>query len=471
MGAREKIGTRLNPWVVAWAIGAVIFALVVVWQNRGLTFFWDEWDIVWASIESPYYGILQDNGGNFFPLSRIVFALEMAIFGTWYPAYMLVTSLLFGATAFTFNVLLDDGTRVRRITLSAFALIYLSSTGVLFASSMGFMLKWGLSPLLAIISAAFFVRSSDQNRSRIQMLALAWLFFFLSWAAFSSSIVLMALLIIGLIHAAPRGVGRLNSIDLKIKLSILILIASMAAVVVGIRLAELNPPLNPLIGDAQGTIDSVLAIDLLQTLLLALATSLAGLVSITIAVPLHDNSVFTWLIIAFRDYLGVALAVLALVLGVIYALRKSWPSKHLVFSFLLLFTANLFITAARTPLIHRYQALWVLIAIIVLIFLLQWLATVRLVALRNLLLGIVVVASCLSVWQIATGSLAVGNIERQRDLADSAKLTNPMQCLAEATRTLEQVAPTITPNQLCVLLGVVDSRSWITERQDIPQRS
>jgi len=166
----------------------------------------------------------------------------------------------------------------------------------------------------------------------------------------------------------------------------------------------------------------------------------------------------------------VALAALALVLGVIYALRKSWPSKYLVFSFLLLFAANLFITAARNPFIHRYQALWVLIAFIVLLFLLQWLTTVRLVALRNLLLGIVVVASCLSVWQIATGSLAVGNIERQRDLADSAKLTNPMQCLAEATSTLEQVAPTITPNQLCVLLGVVDSRSWITERQDIPQR-
>ncbi|MFY9325633.1 MAG: hypothetical protein WAO29_04170, partial [Candidatus Nanopelagicales bacterium] len=159
MGVIEKIKTRVGPWSLGWAIGAIIFAVVVTWQNRGLTFFWDEWDVVSATLESPYYGVLQDNGGNFFPLSRIVFGIELAIFGTWYPGYMLVTSLLFGSTALAFNLLLDDGNKFRRIALSAFSVIYLSSTGVLLASSMGFMLKWGLSPLLAIISATFFLRS------------------------------------------------------------------------------------------------------------------------------------------------------------------------------------------------------------------------------------------------------------------------------------------------------------------------
>ena len=468
MGVTDYIKTRVGPWAVGWAIGAIMFAVVVTWQNRSLTFFWDEWDVVSATLESPFYGILQDNGGNFFPLSRIVFGIELAIFGTWYPGYMLVTSLLFGGTALVFNLLLDDGTKIRRLALSAFSIIYLSSTGVLFASSMGFMLKWGLSPLLAIISATFFLRSQEEGRNRAKMLVLASLFFILSWASFSSSIVLMALLIVGLIHFAPQGPERSFSASLHIKLSIAILSASAVLAIAGIRIAALNPPANPLIGSAQGTFDSVLLQNPLDSILLALAATLAGFTSLVIALPLHSNDFNSWLIIAFRDYLGFVVGILLILIGVIYAFKKSLPTRQLIMLFGLLYTAMAFITVARTPFIHRYQSLWIPIAILVILSAFSWLSYLNLTLIRNLVLGIVIVAAIISGWHIGTSSLEMAIIERPRNVANSSTLVNPKECLNEASKTLEQIAPTITAQRLCSILNALNQRAWILERQDLP---
>jgi hypothetical protein len=468
VGVTEKIKTQSNPWTLAWVIGAILFALVVTWQNRGLTFFWDEWDVVSATLESPYYGILQDNGGNFFPLSRIIFGLELGVFGTWYPGYMLVTSLLFGGTALVFNMLLDDGSTLRRLTLSAFAVIYLSSTGVLFASSMGFMLLWGLSPLLAVISATFFIRSREKNHKHMKMLVFGWLFFLLSWVSFSSSIVLMALLIVGLIHFAPQGHKKSSSGCLHIKLSIAILSASAVLAIVGIRIAALNPPANPLIGSAQGVFDSVLLQNPLDSILLALAAALAGLVSVVIAIPLHSNDFNSWFIIAFRDYLGFVVGILFIILGATYVFKKSLPNRQLILLFGLLFTAMAFITVARTPFIHRYQSLWIPIAILVILSALSWLNNLDLVPIRNLVLGVVMVAAVVSGWHIGTSSLAMATIERPRDLANSTTLGNPEECLEEAGKTLEQIAPTNTAQRLCSILVALSQRKWILERQILP---
>ena len=464
MGVIEKIKTRVGPWGIGWAVGAIIFAVVVTWQNRGLTFFWDEWDVILATLESPYYGILQDNGGNFFPLSRIVFGMELAVFGSWYPGYMFVTSLLFGATALTFNWLLDDGTKTRRILLTAFSLIYLSSTGVLFASSMGFMLKWALIPLLAILAAAFFIRSREAGGNRNRQLVLAWLFFLLSWTAFSSSIILMALLIVGLIHVAPQKSTGKPIAGLQAKTSLLILTISVALAVFGLKLAELNPPINATTGTAQETLDLVSSIDIVSVFVSGLAATFAALVSVTLSIPLHDNQVNSWLVIAFRDYIFFVVVLTALVLGVIYLIRKRLPSTNLTLTFLLLLGANLFLSAARSPLIHRYQTLWIPIAILVILSLVPWLTRLNFGLLNRLLLVVVVVAAIISAWYIATNALSIATIERSRDLADSNKLTNPAECLAEASDTLEQVAPTISADQLCEILNVLNERSWILKR-------
>lgn len=461
-----KIDARASRrvWTLSWLVGALIFALIVTWQNRGLTFFWDEWDVAWAAIESPYFGVLQDNGGNFFPLSRVVFAMELAIFGTWYPGYMFITSLLFGAAAFTFVHLLDDGTRTRRIALSSFALIYLSSTGVLFASSMGFMLKWALSPLLAILSATFFIRYRSSGSQHKKFVVLAWLFFFLSWAAFSSAIVLMALLIIGLIHVAEPHQQNKSRGVLQIRLSLLILAISLVVVLIGIRLAELNPPVNPLTGTAQESVETLLSQNPLNTILLATAATFTGIISVLLALPLQSNEIYSWLLIAVRDYLWVILLLVFIVFALIYRARKSVPNQLVSISMLLFFVANLFISATRTPFIHRYQTMWVFIAILVLLAIISWLNSIDIYWIGKAIISITAVAALFSVLHISTNSLSIGNIERQRDIADSRILNDPTQCLNEASRTLSQIAPTMTPARLCTGLQKLKERSWISER-------
>lgn len=463
--ASEMTGPKANRrWHIGWTISVIVFALVVTWQNRGLSFFWDEWDVVSATLESPYYGILQDNGGNFFPLSRVVFGLELAIFGTWYPGYMLITSLLFGSTALTFNLLLDDGSKLRRIVLSSFALIYLSSTGVLFASSMGFMLKWGLSPLLAIASASFFVRSREAGKNSTKMLTFGWIFFILSWASFSSSIVIMSLLIVGLIYFAPQASIHPDALS-RIKLSLGVLTAGAVLALVGIRIAALNPPANPLIANAQGVFEGVLIQDPLNSILLALAATLAGLASVIIAAPLHNSDLNSWLIIAFRDYLVFVVGLIVVIVGVVYVFKRSLPNRTVMLLFALLFIAMAFITVTRTPFIHRYQSLWVLIAILVILSVLSWLTAVHLTPIRNLVVAIVIVAGLLSSWQILTHALNIANIEKQRDVAESVRLTNPISCVDEANESIDQIAPTITTTQLCSVLEVLQTRNWILERQ------
>jgi len=459
-----KTPAKINLWLVGWVIGAATFSLVVLWQNRGLTFFWDEWDVVASTMDSPYYGILQDNGGNFFPLGRMIFALELAAFGTWYPGYILVTSLLFGSTTVIFNWLLDDGTRSRRVALTAFSLIYLSSTGVLFASSMGFMLIWGLSPLLAIISAVFFVKSGQVGTNQKAMLGIAWLFLLLSWASFSSAIVLMALLIIGLIQVASHLGTAMPFSVIRVKLSLLIITVSTVLAFLGLRLAELNPPANPKIAGAGETVDLLTSIDIASIFLSGLAATLAALVSVTVSIPLHDNQINYWLVIAVREYIIVIVGLLTTVIVSIYLFRKSLPSRQVALLFLLLLAANVFLAAARSPLIHRYQTIWIPIAVLVVLSLLGWISSINLRALTSMMFGVIILAAILSAWHIGTNSLAIATIERQRDIADSSKLANAQSCLQEASATLEQIAPTITAGSLCEIMERLKDRSWILRR-------
>jgi len=229
----------------------------------------------------------------------------------------------------------------------------------------------------------------------------------------------------------------------------------------------LNPPANPLIGSAKGVLDNIFLQTPLDSSLLALAATFEGLASVLIAVPLHSNDFNSWLIIAFRDYLGFVIGILFIILGAIYALKKSLPNRQLILLLGLLFASMAFITLARTPFIHRYQSLWVLLAILVILSAFSWLTSLNLTSIRNLLLGVVIAASVVSGWHIGTNALAIATIERQRNLANSSALANPESCLNEASETLSQIAPTITSQRLCSILDALNQRAWILERQNL----
>jgi hypothetical protein len=274
----------------------------------------------------------------------------------------------------------------------------------------------------------------------------------------------MALLIIGLIQVAsqlhvanPFGI-------IRVKLCVLISAMSIVLVFLGLRLAQLNPPLNPKLANAGQTVDLLSSIDVSSVLISGLAATLAALISVTISIPLHDNHINYWLVIAVRDYLLLAIGLITLIVGFIYLIRKSLPSRHIALLFMLLLAANLFLAAARSPLIHRYQSAWIPIAILVVLSILGWISYINLRALTNMMTGVILIATVLSAWHIGTNSLAMATIERQRDIADSSKLANAQSCLQEASASLEQIAPTITASSLCEIMERLKDRSWILRR-------
>lgn len=53
-----------DVWLLPFVWGS---GLAFLW--RGFTFFWDEWNVLAASLEHPVSSVVQENGGNFSPLS------------------------------------------------------------------------------------------------------------------------------------------------------------------------------------------------------------------------------------------------------------------------------------------------------------------------------------------------------------------------------------------------------------------
>ena len=117
-------------WVklVAWTVAACGYIAANTLVATRLTFFWDDWDVLWQQETSPSWG-LWDGSPHKAPLSRLVFRLESVIFREQYWGYVLVGAIL----AFTTIVLVWLSLRdlVRSSILVAVGAMYLTSLGVL----------------------------------------------------------------------------------------------------------------------------------------------------------------------------------------------------------------------------------------------------------------------------------------------------------------------------------------------------
>lgn len=88
-----------------------------------------------------------------------MFTLEAHISQGNYWAYISVTSTLFAFVAVALGKLvLRPQSRIEIVLAWLFGLAYLLASGVLFASAMGFMLKWALAPLWAVVAVHFYAR-------------------------------------------------------------------------------------------------------------------------------------------------------------------------------------------------------------------------------------------------------------------------------------------------------------------------
>lgn len=226
-----------------WLVSALLYAGVLGYMGRSLYFWWDEWAVLRAGMESPGWGLLQDNGGNFFPLGRAIFLLETKVFGNWFSGYVIVSALLAAATAYLFAEILDNGTRARRIAMVAVGLMYLGSSGTLFAVGIGFMVKWILTVFFTAIAVYFAVRWRRRGGTWLAFGAFA-----LSALTFASpsiplSIVACATIVVVWLSAAPR-IGRVLTGRRLLFLAGFVAIAVIVSAI-GTVLVSMFPSVDP----------------------------------------------------------------------------------------------------------------------------------------------------------------------------------------------------------------------------------
>ena len=433
-----SVRPRSRYWQIVWLTPLLWGAfLATLW--RGFTFFWDEWNVLSASLSQPFASVLQENGGNFFPLSRLVFVLETQLFRENYWAYIFVTSSIFGYVALLFATkILRPQTRPEIVFAALLAFTYLITAGVLFASAMGFMVKWALAPLLAVLTVMVYERIPHRWWRVVGAAGVL----VLTGLAFSSAVVIMGAFIAGAIlrNAPSWRAARPIVIDAAVLFAVSGLLG-----IAGARAAQAFPA-----DDASVAGDPLSGLDLsspLSSVLEAWSATLSGLVAVFSVLPLANHG---WWLTFLYLVAGNVVVWIALTLIVIALIGLSKSRLALSFTTASLVATFGFIVLVKDPIIVRYQALWVLPAMVVV-----WIIFTRTRGDR-LLSGARV---ALMVWMI--GALAVsltwipraGSLERDRYVVDTSRLYAEQTCLDEATAHSEEISPSASPEYVCEVVG------------------
>jgi len=434
VSARPHSRYRMLLWLAPLVWGAF---LATLW--RGFTFFWDEWNVLSASLSQPFASILQENGGNFFPLSRLVFVLETQIFRENYWAYIFVTSSIFGYVALLFATkILRPQTRPEIVFAALLAFTYLITAGVLFASAMGFMVKWALAPLLAVLTVMVYERIPHRWWRFVGAAGVL----VLTGLAFSSAVVIMGAFIAGAIlrNTSSWRAARPIVIDAAALFAVSGLLGVAGA------FAARSFPANDVsvTGDPFSTLDLSNPFNAVSE---TWAATVSGVTSSISVLPLTDLNLWVTLVYLVA---GNTLVFGFLTLLVAALLWFSQSRFALLAGIAALTVSFGFLVVLKDPIIVRYQALWVLPAMVVV-----WIIFTRTRG-HRLLTGARV---ALMVWMIGAVAVSLtwipraGSLERDRYVVDTSRLYAEQTCLDEATIHSEEISPSASPEYVCEVVG------------------
>ena len=82
-----------RPWLFAYAglsLGLLIYLGLV---SSRLTFFWDDYETLLVIARDPVGQLFMSGAGHYGPLWRLIFTVQVFVFGSWFPGYVLVTGL------------------------------------------------------------------------------------------------------------------------------------------------------------------------------------------------------------------------------------------------------------------------------------------------------------------------------------------------------------------------------------------
>lgn len=418
---------------------STLWATFLAWRFRDLTFFWDEWNVLRDALLTPLSSIFVENGGNFFPLSRALFSVEVALLGSWYPGYIFVTTLLFGISASLLAIRVLRPTSLIDWAISAvMGIAYLLTTGVVFASSMGFMNLWPLSVLFAVLAALGLTRAGSDRMA----LGYASMGLVLSWLSHGTAILSNVLLFV----AATLVIWARDAHTRNRSRKGFLIASAPAAAVAGLGAAYLAQITANNVGDSGSPLATLANFsDVIADWVVGTTAAIA---SAALVLPLVDFGVFT------RAYLFLAanilIAIVSLLLTAAVSLilwRRGDATPFVLLALLALSIA--FLALVRTPFIVRYEVLWAPLALLLVGYVLYEISTRR--------FGTVIVLAYLSVAAviIASGTISLRNVadlERQRSAVDALALWNSETCMNESTKRREEISPSLTPEEICAVV-------------------
>lgn len=428
-----RLTSELKQWIVI-VIASLSWGILLAFLFRGHTFFWDEWNVLRDTISNPVGSIWIENGGNFFPLSRLVFSGEVVLFSAWYPGYIFTTACLFGLiSAITYFRVLQPRTPLEHALAIILVSGYLLSTGVLFASTMGFMNLWPLSVLFAVLAGNQMARAPTDSKALIT----SFLLMSLSWLSHGTAILSTTCIAIAIaLVTALRGSRRLSrprKWGLLAALPLAIIAGFVAA-----QLATFSAP--------QGTQSTSVLSNLRDPSLFVIESAAgyaAALVSGFTVFPLFHFGIFTTLFL----FLVVANWAALVVAGIGVLLASTSKPRSAGFVLLgLLAMSTLFLALVRTPLILRYEVLWIPI---VLVLVWHFITSHRNAVTATLMTLVVVLVGAGSLIGGAIKITSISDIERERSVVNVDLLWHPSTCLPEATMHREEISPSLSPTEIC----------------------
>lgn len=211
---------------------AALIAAAWFWSPK-LSYWWDEFSLVQAH-SSPYGGIFYSHMGHFFPIGRLAFYLEENIFGDMYLWMVCINIVIFYWALIIFQMPLLRtncvSTKMRILVNFLLAPSLFLSIGIWYDLQWAMQICWFLSIFFA--SLAFLSLRLTRLRKQLFMCT-----FLLSWLSLSSNIIGVAFLVVAL--------GFWSNTLKKIE-ALTVLGLSGILTLIGSRIAEMNPPIDPL---------------------------------------------------------------------------------------------------------------------------------------------------------------------------------------------------------------------------------
>lgn len=205
-------------------------------QGRHLWFWWDELTII-ESQRLGFRGMFQGHFGNFFPLSRFLFFIEVKILGDNYWIFLVLNSIMAVALSTALikisNESMGDGFSglSRQSFAGVVAVIFLFSSGTIYAVQWAFMQQWFIAMLIVVLTS---IMASQSSRPFL------WLSIsILISAGFLSSTTLSASFV-GLSIIALR-MKEIDASLTTLKKSFLVILWSGSLNLSGYVIANLNP--------------------------------------------------------------------------------------------------------------------------------------------------------------------------------------------------------------------------------------